>query len=98
MDEVFADKLININVTGRLVRLDFASAQPQVQGIEPIFNKACSVIMPLEAFLKGFKLQEEVLEKLVTLGVLTKSKEKKPLGQFRQKVERRERKIGFIYC
>jgi hypothetical protein len=93
MDEVFADKLMNIHVTGNLVRLDFASMQPHMKGSEALFKKACCIIIPLEAFLNGVGLQEAAVEKLVSLGVVTGKKEKKQLVQLNK--SRQEKKIGF---
>lgn len=69
----FADALINISLTGPLVRLEFAAAVPsatQDGKQEAKLVPTQQLVMPLEGFIRSFGLQENVIKKLIADGVL----------------------------
>lgn len=67
----FADRLINISVTGNLIRLELGTLQPPAaEGQKPQLVATQTLVMPLEGFLPSFGMMEEVLKKLITAGVL----------------------------
>ena len=70
--EFFADGISSIHITGNLVRIDFASVQPQTKNKsgQPIIEVNRRLIMPIEGFLKAIELQEGVVKQLVETGVL----------------------------
>lgn len=73
-NEIYADGISNVYVTGNVARLDLVTLQPHLQGEkgEPVFSTNHRVIMPLDAFVKAFMLQEETVKKMIAAGVLKK--------------------------
>ena len=73
MQTNFADSILNVAITGALVRLDFGTVTP-VQGADgkqelratPTFQ----LVMPIEGFVRAFGMQEQVIKKLLADGVL----------------------------
>lgn len=76
----YADTLLNIRVTGPLVRLEFGTVEA-VQGTgkkqELRATPTQQVVMPLEGFARAFGMQDGVIKKLLQQGVL-KKKELQP--------------------
>jgi hypothetical protein len=72
--EIFADGIGAIHVTGHLVRIDLVTVQPQQQNDsdQPVLNISHRIIMPLEGFVQSFAVQENILKQLIDAGVLTK--------------------------
>jgi hypothetical protein len=73
MQTNFADTILNVSITGNLVRLDLGTVVPtntktgkQELRATPTFQ----VVMPLEGFVRSFGMQEQVIKKLVADGVL----------------------------
>jgi hypothetical protein len=73
--EIFADTVSAIHVTGNLVRIDFMTRQPQLKSEngQPVFDISKRVIMPIEGFIQFFAIQENIVNQLVNAGVLTKN-------------------------
>ena len=73
MQTNFADTILNIAVTGPLVRIDLGTVNP-VQGkdgkqqFRPTITQ--QLVMPLEGFARSFGMQESVIKKLIADGVL----------------------------
>ena len=66
--DVFADAIGAVHITGNLVRFDLMSLQPgEGQGKQELTQR---LIMPLEAFVNAFNLQEQVIRQLTKNGVL----------------------------
>lgn len=81
MQTNFADALINISLTGPLVRLEFASANPTAtqdgkQEVKLVPTQ--QLVMPLEGFIRSFGLQENVIKKLIADGVLKPNQQAVP--------------------
>lgn len=73
MQSNFADALINIAITGPVVRLDFGVAVPvkTPDGKQEVrVNPTQQVVMPLEGFIRAFGAQENVVKKLIADGVI----------------------------
>ena len=73
MQTTFADTILNIAITGNLVRLDLGTITP-IQGKdgkqELRANPTQQVVMPMEGFVRAFGMQEQVIKKLIADGVL----------------------------
>ena len=73
MQSTFADTILNIAITGNLVRLDLGTVTP-VQGKDGKQELRASptqqVVMPMEGFVRAFGMQEQVIKKLIADGVL----------------------------
>lgn len=70
--DIYADGIGNIHVTGNLVRFDLITLQPNLQSEngQPVYNMNQRLVMPLEAFVQAFVLQDSVMKKLVESGVV----------------------------
>lgn len=67
----FADRLVNIAVTGNLIRLELGTLQaPAAQGQPPQLLATQTLVMPLEGFLPSFGMMETLVKKLVADGVI----------------------------
>ena len=71
--EFFADGVNSIHWTGNLIRIDFATVQPQIkaQDGQPAIESNSRIIMPVDGFLKAFELQQNIIKQLVDAGVIT---------------------------
>ncbi|GIL02759.1 MAG: hypothetical protein BroJett030_26580 [Alphaproteobacteria bacterium] len=81
MDEYFADGIVQVAVTGTVVRIDFgthampdedAPPQPEQQNDAPPIMPRMRLVMPVEGFGQSVALLEQVLAKLISDGVLTR--------------------------
>jgi hypothetical protein len=72
MNDIYTDGVGNIHVTGNLVRFDLITLQPNLQSEngQPVYNMNQRLIMPLEAFVQAFMLQDSVVKKLIEAGVI----------------------------
>lgn len=73
MQTVFADTILNIAITGPLVRIDLGTVMP-VQNAEGKTElrgtPVQQLVMPLDGFARAFGMQDQVVKKLVADGVL----------------------------
>lgn len=73
MQTNFADTILNITVTGQLVRIDLGTLTPvqNKDGQQDLQAVPCQqLVLPLEGFVRAFGLQENVMKKLIADGVL----------------------------
>lgn len=73
MQTTFADTLLNITLTGNLVRLDLGTVIPvQTKDGKQELHATLTqqVVMPLEGLVRAFGMQEQVIKKLIADGVL----------------------------
>lgn len=73
MQSSFADALINIAITGSVIRLDFGVAVPvtTADGKQEVrISPTQQIVMPLEGFVRAFGTQEQVMKRLLADGVL----------------------------
>lgn len=72
-NELFADRIVNIAVTGGVVRIDFASMEElPKQKEDGKYEVRQRIIMPLDGFAGSVQMMESVVRKLVEDGVLTR--------------------------
>jgi len=93
MQTNFADTILNVAITGTLVRLELGTVVP-VQGQEGKqelrATPTMQVVMPIEGFVRAFGIQEQLIKKLVADGVL--KAEPPSSGNAIESVEPTERK------
>ncbi len=73
MEVHFADRILNIAITGPLVRIDFGTVTPakNAEGKEEVrLHPTQQIVLPLEGFVRAFGLQEQVVRKLIADGVI----------------------------
>jgi len=73
MQTTFADTILNISLTGPLVRIELGtiSQTNTPEGKQEVrATPTQQLVMPLEGFVRAFGLQENVIKKLIADGVL----------------------------
>ena len=73
MQTNYADTILNIGVTGALVRIDLATVTPVngedgKQELRAVQTQ--QLVMPLDGFLKAFELQDGLIKKMLSEGML----------------------------
>jgi len=70
--EIFADGISAIHVTGNLVRLDLMTVQPQLKSDngQPVVEVNRRIIMPLEGFVQSLATQQDIVRQLLEAGIL----------------------------
>ena len=71
--EIFADGIGQIHFAGNMVRFDFMTLQPDPEGGAPKPEYNERIIMPPHGFLAAFNSMQQLIDKLVDAGVLTKN-------------------------
>ena len=73
--EIFADGISAIHVTGNLVRIDLMTVQPQLKSDngQPVIEVNKRIVMPLEGFIQSLVTQESIVKQLIEAGVLQKN-------------------------
>ncbi len=73
-DELFADTIGEVGLTGAVVRMDLYSLSPterdENKKPKPVFRQR--VIMPVEGFVQSFALMAQVMQQLEKNGVIKK--------------------------
>ena len=73
----FADRIVNIAVTGPLVRIELGVVQaPQAEGEKPQLIPSQSLVMPIEGFIASIQMADQLMRKLAKDGTI-----KLPEGQ-----------------
>ena len=75
--EIFVDGIGRIHFAGGMVRFDFVTLQPEQEGKAPIPASNLRIIMPPQGFLSAFHSMQQLIDKLVEAGVLTKNENAK---------------------
>ncbi len=81
MQTTFADTVLNIAITGNLVRLDLGTVLPvqTKDGKQELrATPTQQVVMPLDGFVRAFSMQEQLIKKLVADGVLKQPSAQQP--------------------
>jgi hypothetical protein len=75
--EIFADAISAIHVTGNLVRIDLLTLQPHLKSDngQPVVNISRRIVMPLEGFIQSLAVQDNIVKQLVAAGVIKKDPE-----------------------
>lgn len=69
----YFDTLVNVTITGPLIRLDFGLAQQSKteDGKDTVrLSQIEQVVLPLDGFVRAFGLQQQVIQQLIKTGVL----------------------------
>lgn len=84
----FYDTLVNVSITGPLIRLDFGIAQPvkTEDGKDAVrLTNIEQVVMPIDGFVNSFGMQQQIIQQLIKTGALkprdlpqSESADKKP--------------------
>ena len=78
MEELFADSVGGIAVTGPVIRIDLVSFSPSEKNDknqpQPVFRQR--IIMPIEGFVHSFGLMAQVMQQLEKGGVIKKAQTK----------------------
>ena len=76
-DEIFADSIGEITVTGHTVRIDMVSLSPidRDANNNPTLRFRMRVVMPVDAFANAVELMQKVLRGLVDADVVTRKPE-----------------------
>lgn len=72
--EIFADAISAVHVTGGLVRIDLMTLQPHLKSDngQPVADISRRIIMPLAGFVQSLAVQDNIVKQLVEAGVLQK--------------------------
>ena len=79
MQSNFADTILNIAITGNLVRIDLGVLTPTqtAEGkLEQHPTPTQQIVMPIEGFVRSFDIQERVITQLIESGVIQKKADK----------------------
>jgi hypothetical protein len=79
MQSNFADTILNIAITGNLVRIDLGVLTPTqtAEGkLEQHPTPTHQIVMPIEGFVRSFDIQERVITQLIESGVIQKKADK----------------------
>ena len=70
--EIFADTVSAIHVTGNFVRIDLMTMQLHLKSEngQPVYDISKRIIMPLEGFVQSLTIQENIVKQLLEAGVL----------------------------
>ena len=71
--EIYADGIGQIHMIANMVRYDFVTLQPAEEGKQPAQESKVRLIMPLQGFLSAFNTMQQMIDKLVESGVITKN-------------------------
>jgi hypothetical protein len=74
MQTNYADTILNITLTGAMVRIDLGTVVPVTNADGTQEGRATQtqqLVMPLDGFVQSFGVQERVIKKLLADGVLT---------------------------
>lgn len=68
---IFADRILNVAVTGMLVRIEFGALQiPWAEGQQPQLAPTRTVVMPVDGLLTSMGMLEGLVRQLVKDGVI----------------------------
>jgi len=73
--EIFADGISAVHVTGNLVRIDLMTVQPHLKSEngQPVIEVNKRIVMPLEGFVQSLAVQDNIVKQLIEAGVLKKN-------------------------
>lgn len=78
--EIFADGISAVHVTGQLVRIDLMTVQPHLKSDngQPVVDISKRIIMPLDGFVQSLSVQENIIKQLVEAGILQQNRRPLP--------------------
>jgi hypothetical protein len=77
-EEIFADGISAVHVTGNLVRIDLMTLQPHLQSDngQPVIEINKRLILPIEGFVQALAIQQDIVQKLINAGVVKQTDSK----------------------
>jgi len=67
----FADRILNIAITGQVVRIELGSAQIPVDGKgDPQLIPSQLIVMPIDGFVSSAGLMDQVMKKMLENGII----------------------------
>lgn len=77
LKEIYVDGINHINFVNGMIRLTMGTlvATDEDGETQPEFNPTYRVIMPLNSFLTGVNSQNQIIEKLIENGIISKRTE-----------------------
>lgn len=71
--DIFVDGINHIYVTGNVVRIEMVNLQPHLktEDGQPVYNVTQRLVMPLDAFVNAFTVQNNIMQQLIQAGVIT---------------------------
>jgi len=75
MNELFADSVVEISLTGPLIRIDLASLSATEKGADgkPKNEFRQRVVMPVDGFVHAFSLMAQAMQQLEKQGLITRA-------------------------
>ena len=71
-DLQYADRIINISITGTVARIEWGVLQaPANNGEQPTLARSQTTVIPIDGFVNAFSLMEQTMKKLVSSGLLS---------------------------
>ena len=68
---LFSDRLINLAVTGGMIRLELGVAKlPEASDQAPQIVPSQTLVMPIEGFVYSFGIMEQAMKKLIESGAV----------------------------
>ena len=79
-DEVFADTIGEISLTGGMVRMDLVSliGSQSSEDNKPRLAQKCRIVMPPEGFLRSFSAMENLVKQLIEAGLIRQNQQNEP--------------------
>lgn len=89
LSHLFTDRLVNLSVTGSLVRIEMgALLLPENKDQAPEFEPTQALVMPLDVFVNSFGMMDALMKKLVEDGVLKPRAANAPTSNSRPSLRR----------
>lgn len=80
---LFADGIVNITVTGNLVRIDLGVTElgaPNAEGKQEVrLAPSQQIVMPLDGFIRAVGIQEQLSQRLIKDGIVKVQPREKPV-------------------
>ena len=76
MQTNFADAILNITITGPLVRIDFGTVIPDPndpEGKKLHTQVTQQLVMPIPGFMRSFGMQENLVQEMLAKGLIKKN-------------------------
>ena len=71
-DLQYADRILNISVTGTVARIEWGVLQaPAKDGEPPTLVRSQTTVIPIDGFVNAFSLMDQTMKKLVGSGLLS---------------------------
>lgn len=70
-DIIYADRIVNLAITGSVVRIELGITQmPDNSGQPPKITPTSTLVIPLDGFVNSYGMLEQMMKKLAETGVV----------------------------